>query len=81
MAIDSRSALPYLQRAGILEPVMVSPVRRLSFRELAVNAKRVFVDEALPAEMLNAERVIQSDRMTGRDWRILGTVVVTSEGS
>jgi hypothetical protein len=76
MAKDSKSSLVFQQRLGIMEPVAATPARRVSFDTLPFNARPILVDEAIPAEILNAER--QSDRQSARVFKIRGAVVIST---
>jgi|JI10StandDraft_1071094.scaffolds.fasta_scaffold3651056_1 hypothetical protein len=77
MAAISQSPLLYLQRLGIMEPVAANPERRICFDTLLVNTKPTLADEALPSDVLKAERSpYTSDRQTARVFKLIGSVVV-----
>lgn len=77
MATPSQSSLLFLQRLGIIEPVAATPEKRVCFDTLLVNTKPILKDEALPADVLNAERSpFTSDRQTARKFNLIGSVIV-----
>lgn len=72
----SQSSLLFLQRLGIIAPVAAMPERRFCADTLLVNSKPILADEAIPTNVLNANRSHSATRQTARPYKLVGSVVV-----